>query len=98
MSAMAEPVSETTPDHVRPEVDWADDTVMDRIQRLAAEAHDIYGRSAFELGDHERLRRIRLELDQCWDLVRQRIALREAGRDPVQAQVRPSEVVESYKG
>jgi Protein of unknown function (DUF2630) len=87
-----EPITETVPDA------HPTDGAMDRIQQLAAEAHRIYGRGVLEPGDQERLRRIRLELDQCWDLVRQRLALREAGRDPAQAQVRPSDVVESYKG
>ena len=75
-----------------------DDQVMDRIQRLASEAHGLYAKRAFGAGDQERLRRIRIELDQCWDLLRQRLALREAGRDPDEAEVRPADVVESYKG
>ena len=37
------------------------------------------------------------ELDQCWDLLRQRRALREFGRDPDQAKVRPPKVVENYE-
>ncbi len=32
--------------------------------------------------EHERLQRIEIELDQCWDLLRQRRALRETGGDP----------------
>ena len=88
-----EPTTQTMPNP-----DKTADGIMHHIQRLAAEAHAIYSRGARELGDQEHLRRIRLELDQCWDLVRQRLALRDAGRDPDEAQVRPSEVVESYKG
>ena len=38
------------------------------------------------------------ELDQCWDLLRQRAAAREFGADPDQAQVRPASVVEGYRG
>jgi Protein of unknown function (DUF2630) len=75
-----------------------DGLIMERIQRLASEAHDLYAKGAFDPGDQERLRRIRIELDQCWDLVRQRLALREAGRDPDTAQVRSPDIVESYKG
>jgi len=40
---------------------------------------------------------LRVELDQCWDLLRQRRALREFGGDPDQAKVRPPNVVENYK-
>jgi hypothetical protein len=89
---------ETTSEAMPDDDDPTDDPVMDRIQRLAAEAQAVYGRGAGELGDQERLRRIRLQLDQSWDLVRQRLALRDAGRDPAQAQARPIEVVERYRG
>jgi hypothetical protein len=44
------------------------------------------------------LTKINVELDRCWDLLRQRRALREYGRDPDQAEVRPAKVVENYKG
>jgi len=43
-----------------------------------------------------RLRQIEIELDQCWDLLRQRRARRAAGEDPDEATVRPAEVVEKY--
>jgi Protein of unknown function (DUF2630) len=48
--------------------------------------------------EHERLRRIETELDQCWDLLRQRRALRETGGDPGGAAVRPPDQVEGYLG
>jgi hypothetical protein len=44
-----------------------------------------------------RLDELKVSLDQCWDLLRQRRALREAGRDPDDAGVRPAEVVERYE-
>ena len=47
--------------------------------------------------DRERLSKIEVELDQCWDLLRQRRALRDAGRDPKEAEVRPPDVVENYE-
>jgi hypothetical protein len=46
--------------------------------------------------EHERLRSIETELDQCWDLLRQRRALRETGGDPSGATVRPPDEVEGY--
>ncbi|OBG27041.1 DUF2630 family protein [Mycobacterium sp. E3198] len=46
--------------------------------------------------EHDRLRRVEVELDQCWDLLRQRRALRETGGDPREAQVRPPDEVEGY--
>jgi hypothetical protein len=48
--------------------------------------------------EHERLRRVEVELDQCWDLLRQRRALRETGGDPREAAVRPPDQVEGYTG
>ena len=39
-----------------------------------------------------------VELDQCWDLLRQRRALRETGGDPREARVRPANQVEDYLG
>lgn len=46
--------------------------------------------------EHDRLRRVEVELDQCWDLLRQRRALRESGGDPREAEVRPADEVEGY--
>jgi hypothetical protein len=46
--------------------------------------------------EHDRLRRVEVELDQCWDLLRQRRALRETGGDPREAEVRPPDEVEGY--
>jgi hypothetical protein len=38
-----------------------------------------------------------VQLDQCWDLLRQRRARRAAGQDPDAAAVRPADVVEHYQ-
>ncbi len=46
--------------------------------------------------EHERLRQLEVNLDQCWDLLRQRRALREAGYNPDEAKVRDEETVEGY--
>jgi hypothetical protein len=48
--------------------------------------------------ERDRLTKINVELDRCWDLLRQRRALREYGRNPDEAEVRPAKVVENYKG
>lgn len=49
-----------------------------------------------ESEEHQRLRSLEVELDQCWDLLRQRRALRETGGDPREAEVRPPGEVEGY--
>jgi len=78
----------------------ADDQIHNRIEELVAEEHELYDRAAQgDLSDneHRRLESIKVGLDQCWDLLRQRRALREAGRDPGAAKVRDPEVVEHYE-
>jgi hypothetical protein len=48
--------------------------------------------------EHDRLRQVETELDQLWDLLRQRDARREFGGDPDEAEQRPADVVEGYQG
>lgn len=74
-----------------------DQSVLKVIQQLAAEEHQLYTHEALTDPDRERLAKINVELDQCWDLLRQRQALRDAGRNPDEAHVRPPEIVEGYE-
>ncbi|MET7385983.1 DUF2630 family protein [Streptomyces sp. NPDC005385] len=48
--------------------------------------------------EHARLSELERELDQCWDLLRQRRAKSEFGENPDEAQSRPSSQVEGYLG
>jgi hypothetical protein len=48
--------------------------------------------------ERQRLHDLETQLDQCWDLLRQRQALRDAGADPDGASVRPADQVEGYLG
>jgi hypothetical protein len=57
----------------------------------------LYAQCELTHQERDRLAKIKVELDQCWDLLRQRLALREFGRDPEQAKVRPPKVVENYE-
>lgn len=75
-----------------------DQAVLDHIQGLVAEEEQIFARGANSVADRERLQNLGVALDQAWDLLRQRRALREFGRDPAEAQVRPPGVVEKYIG
>jgi hypothetical protein len=74
-----------------------DQSVLKVIQQLAAEEHQLYTHEALTDTDREWLAKINVELDQCWDLLRQRQALRDAGRNPDEAHVRPPEIVEGYE-
>src|SRR6266446_1451 len=74
-----------------------DQPVLGHIDRLVKEEERLYAQSALTDDDRDRLVKIKVELDQCWDLLRQRRALREFGRDPDQAKVRPPKIVENYE-
>ena len=77
-----------------------DDRVHESIERLVAEEHELWNREAAGAAtesDRRRLEEIKVALDQCWDFLRQRRALREFGRDANHASVRPEETVERYE-
>jgi uncharacterized protein DUF2630 len=74
-----------------------DESVRARIEELVADEHRLYQGGALDPGERDRLHQIKVELDQCWDLLRQRQALRDAGGNPDQAKARPPEVVENYE-
>ena len=74
-----------------------DQPIHKAIRQLAAEEHRLYEHGALTDADRARLSDINVELDQCWDLLRQRQALRGAGRNPDKARVRGPEIVENYE-
>jgi len=74
-----------------------DERVLGKIHRLVDEEHALRASSDLDREGKARLESIGVELDPCWDLLRQRRALREFGEDPNRAQVRPPSVVENYK-
>jgi hypothetical protein len=75
----------------------ADQSILTKIQGLVHEEQHLYEKR--ELADHDQvqLKAIKIELDQCWDLLRPRDARRESGQDPNEAKVRPPSVVERYE-
>ncbi|MEV0034456.1 DUF2630 family protein [Streptomyces sp. NPDC050804] len=78
------------------------DKILDTIGSLVAEERSLRDRSTRNLGlgdeDQERLRAVEVQLDQCWDLLRQRRAKSEFGENPDEAAVRPPSEVEGYQG
>jgi hypothetical protein len=76
-----------------------DDEITVRINSLVDEEHHLRGRGGGELTEEERARldALEVQLDQCWDLLRQRRARRETGGNPDDAAVRPADVVEHYR-
>ncbi len=79
-----------------------DKTLLSRIDELVAEEHGLRTKhAAGQVGDEDeraRLQALEVELDQCWDLLRQRRAKREYGENPDDAQARPAGTVEGYLG
>jgi len=75
----------------------ADQSVLNHIDRLVKEEEHLYRKSQLTDGDRGRLADLKVQLDQCWDLLRQRRALREFGDDPNKAKVRPAKIVETYE-
>lgn len=78
-----------------------DEDVLARINELADEEHELFEREARGKAtdtDRERLRELGVKLDQCWDLLHQRRARRDAGMDPDEARVRDERTVEGYIG
>ena len=73
-----------------------DQSVLTHIQELVEEEHRLYEQGEKGI-DQGRLGAIQVELNQCWDLLRQRRALRGARQNPETAHVRPPEVVEKYE-
>jgi Protein of unknown function (DUF2630) len=81
----------------------SDESIANRIELLVSEEHDLRTReetdstdSAALAEDRRRLERVSVELDRCWDLLRQRRALRSAGANPDDAEVRDAKTVENY--
>ncbi|QRP43875.1 DUF2630 family protein [Amycolatopsis sp. FDAARGOS 1241] len=78
----------------------ADGEILGRIDDLIAEEHELRSRSVgvgLNGDDQSRLTRVEQELDQCWDLLRQRRAKTEFHENPEEAQVRSVGEVEGYR-
>jgi Protein of unknown function (DUF2630) len=75
-----------------------DQTVLNHIEQLVAEEKTLYHKGEITDAEKQRLDAINVELDRYWDLLRQRRGLREFGRNPDDAEVRPAKIVENYRG
>lgn len=78
-----------------------DEDMIGRIDELVEEEHRLHTLAShgepLSNEDRERLSQVEVQLDQCWDLLRQRRARRDAGQDPEDVAVRPSGIVEHYQ-
>ncbi|MGH3366592.1 MAG: DUF2630 family protein [Nocardioidaceae bacterium] len=73
-----------------------DSGIIARVDELVAEEHELRSGSALTDEQRARLAHVEQDLDQCWDLLRQRRARREAHEDPDAATPRPHSQVDSY--
>jgi hypothetical protein len=76
----------------------SDKSILEHITTLVAEEHELRSTPAASDSTATRLRHVEEQLDQCWDLLRQRRAKREFGDDPADAKVRDARTVEGYVG
>ncbi|MEV7320634.1 DUF2630 family protein [Streptomyces sp. NPDC093970] len=78
----------------------AEKRILGRITEMISQEKDLRERLAQqeieETAEHAQLAHLETELDQCWDLLRQRRARIAAGQDPAEANVRPASEVEGY--
>jgi len=74
----------------------SDKTILDHINELVEEENRLHADTARPEQHAERIKHIEEQLDQCWDLLRQRRAKREFGDDPEGAKVRDVKTVEGY--
>jgi hypothetical protein len=77
-----------------------DAQIHETIEELVAEEHrlwDVQGTGNATEADRRRLEDVKVSLDRCWDLLRQRKALEEFGMDPDVARARSEETVERYE-
>lgn len=74
--------------------------IVHRITKLADEEHALersHAGTALSDAELARMKQLEVALDQCWDLLRQRRARRQAGKDPADAEARSEDVVERYQ-
>jgi Protein of unknown function (DUF2630) len=70
--------------------------ILSRIHSLVEEEHKLRDSSEHTDETRARMNKLEMDLDQLWDLLRQRRAKRQYDEDPDEAQPRPEPQVESY--
>jgi len=74
-----------------------DNNVLSHIKKLTLREEDLYGKENLTDDDISELHKIKSELDQYWDLLHQRRALRDAGENPKRAEMRSINTINNYK-
>ena len=74
-----------------------DSPVMSHIKKLNEREQELYGKTDLTDDDVKELHKVKLELDQYWDLLHQRRGLRDAGENPNRAEMRSQDTIENYE-
>jgi hypothetical protein len=74
-----------------------DDDVIKHIEKLVEEEERLYTKGNLSDEETASLKQMKIKLDQYWDLLRQRQALKDAGKNPDEAKLRPPGIVENYE-
>jgi hypothetical protein len=74
-----------------------DNQVLSHIKNLTVTEEELYGKENLTDEDIKQLHKIQLDLEQCWDFLRQRRALRNASDNPDDAEIRDAETIKNYK-
>ena len=77
-----------------------DSQILHNITQLVDEEHKLMKEAetgALDEAKQTRIHELEVQLDQCWDLLRQRRARREFGLNPEEAKLRDPNTVEHYQ-
>jgi hypothetical protein len=74
-----------------------DNDIIKHIEELIASEERLYSKGNLSEEESKNLKEMKIKLDQYWDLLRQRTALRDAGKNPEDAKMRPPGIVENYE-
>lgn len=74
-----------------------DNQILGHIKSLTTKEEELYAKEDLTDEDVKSLHKMQQDLDQCWDYLRQRRALRDAGSNPDNAQIRSNDVIKNYK-
>lgn len=71
--------------------------ILNYIKNLTSEEQSLYSKGNLTDEELKRKDQVEKEIDQYFDLLRQRRALRSAGKDPDEAKLRKIKTVEHYE-
>lgn len=71
--------------------------ILDKIKELLEEEHKFYSKNGLSTEERKKVENLQIELDRYWDLLRQKRALAEFGKNPDKAGLRGSDTVENYE-